>query len=236
MRVAIVSKSPDARRLCRREATSYGLVYDERRPDIVLTYGGDGTLLHAERRYPCVPKVALRNSRTCQKCHDHAVEHALDALRRGSYRSRRLPKLLVEARRGSRLLGRGEALNEVSLRNREVERALRFLLVVDGKTISGPFIGDGVVVATPFGSAAYYRSITRASFARGFRFAFNNVVQRVGSAPLRASFSFHVTIVRGPGVVSADNARVAELRDGDRVIVRVSPRSATLVTLTRLAD
>jgi NAD+ kinase len=33
------------------------------KPEFVLCYGGDGTLLFAERHYPMVPKVMIRKSR-----------------------------------------------------------------------------------------------------------------------------------------------------------------------------
>lgn len=36
-------------------------------------------------------------------------------------------------------------------------------------------IGDGVLVATPFGSTGYYRSITGGTFSEGLGVAFNNV-------------------------------------------------------------
>lgn len=36
-------------------------------------------------------------------------------------------------------------------------------------------VGDGVLVATPFGSTAYYRSITSGHFSDGLGVAFNNV-------------------------------------------------------------
>ena len=46
-------------------------------PDVVLTYGGDGLLLHSEREWPGVPKLPLRVSRHGRKCEPHRVQTCL---------------------------------------------------------------------------------------------------------------------------------------------------------------
>ena len=47
------------------------------KPEFVLCYGGDGTLLFAERHYPTVPKVMIRHSRVCHHCARLAKETIL---------------------------------------------------------------------------------------------------------------------------------------------------------------
>ena len=36
-------------------------------PELVFTYGGDGTILDAERKFPGVPIVPIQNSRICSR-------------------------------------------------------------------------------------------------------------------------------------------------------------------------
>lgn len=37
-----------------------GCTFDEKNPEFVVSYGGDGTLLRAEFLYPSIPKLLLR--------------------------------------------------------------------------------------------------------------------------------------------------------------------------------
>src|SRR3989344_1002650 len=41
---------------------------EKRKPDFVVCYGGDGTILYAERLYPGIPKIAFRNNSICKQC------------------------------------------------------------------------------------------------------------------------------------------------------------------------
>ena len=40
----------------------------ERNPDFILCYGGDGTVLFSERKFPEVPKLVVKRSNICKKC------------------------------------------------------------------------------------------------------------------------------------------------------------------------
>jgi len=54
---------------------SLGFEMVKSNPDVIISFGGDGTLLSAEREYPGVPKLPIRNSQFCHKCAEHADEH-----------------------------------------------------------------------------------------------------------------------------------------------------------------
>ena len=62
-RIAIVGKNAEAIRPMVEEA---GLVVVEQEPELVASYGGDGTLMVAEHVYPGVPKVILKDSLICK--------------------------------------------------------------------------------------------------------------------------------------------------------------------------
>ena len=52
-------------------------------PDIIISNGGDGSLLGAERDFPGIPKLGLRDSRTSLK-HEHTdVDFAFTQLKQG---------------------------------------------------------------------------------------------------------------------------------------------------------
>ena len=77
----------------RRVGVSLGLRYRESRPDFVIAYGGDGTLLWSERLYPGVPKLPVKDSRIAKTYADHGLEDALRAIVNKKFRTERLPKL-----------------------------------------------------------------------------------------------------------------------------------------------
>lgn len=223
MRIAIVTKHDRAAIM--REAEQHGLTVAGSNPDAVLCYGGDGTFLHAEREYPGVPKLLVRKSDICKSCHTDSVEDALQALQDGTYET--LTHTTLEARAGTEVL---RGANDIILRNANLHHAIRFSLAIGGQVIHGRVIGDGLVVATPFGSSAYYRSITGDTFEAGFGIAFNNTTGDEEHLLVDEDAEITVTILRGPADLAADNERLERsLNDGDTITISRSHTSARIL-------
>jgi NAD+ kinase len=184
-------------------------------PDIVVTYGGDGTLLGAEREWPCVPKVPIRRSKNWIKCERHREEVILGDLENGNLGRRRLLKLEGIAK-GRTIVG----LNDITVHHARVSTAVRYRVLIDGEPYSGEIIGDGLVVSTPFGSRAYYRSITHSVFDVGIGLAFNNSTELVNHLVLSEESRVEIEITRGPALLVADNSpEPVELDRGERAAV-----------------
>lgn len=209
---------------------SIGLEIVQEDPEVVLTFGGDGTLLGAERDFPGVPKLPLRNSKICHICSPLPSEELVKLLARGKLSTRELLKL--EARIGDQIF---LALNEICLRNKLINAALRFKVMTDGQAVPEnlpwELIGDGLVVATPFGSTAYYYSITKDGFTEGIGVAFNNVHNYPERAYVTSEeTTIEVEILRGPGRLSADNnPNILELSEGDKITITKSFSSAKIL-------
>ncbi|MCB9899167.1 MAG: NAD(+)/NADH kinase [Planctomycetes bacterium] len=200
-----------------------------RAPELVLTHGGDGSLLRAERWFPDVPKMPVRVATGQRLCARHTLEGVLRRLADGALPSEELD--LLELRVGAARLF---ALNDVVLRNDNPAVAVRFHLVVDGVR-SREHTGDGLVIATPFGSTAYYRSVTRTSFGSGIGVGFNNATRPTAPLQLDPRSSLVVEVVRGPAVLVADNDdRAIPLREGHWFGVRRSERTAQVLGLDAL--
>lgn len=196
-------------------------------PEIVLTYGGDGLLLRSEREWPGVPKLPLRNSRFGKKCEPSTVEEALSRLARGALVAVRHTKVRAEAR-GVTLVG----LNDIVVHNSRPTSSVRCRVWIDGETFGSEIVGDGVVVATTFGSTAYYRSITRSIFRVGLGLAFNNSTEPVDHLVLAEDAQIRIQITRGPAIVGADNdPRVIALDDGDEILIRRDEGKAVILSL-----
>jgi NAD+ kinase len=212
----------------RRLVRAKGLEDVKDGPDVILTYGGDGLLLGSEREWPGLPKLALRASRHGRKCEPHQIEEALDRLIRGDLERRTFLKLRGEAQ-GETLVG----LNDVVVHNAQPTSGVRYRVWIDDQEFSHEITGDGVVVATPFGSTAYYRSITRGTFRVGIGLAFNNSIEQVDHLVLAEDSVIRVRITRGPAIVVADNSpRVVPLDDGDEAVIRRADERAVILSLS----
>ncbi len=224
-RIAIVTKDPADKRCGRDEARRHGFLIDNRRPDIVISYGGDGTFLRAEQRYPGVPKLLVRKSEICHTCHASSLAHAFTTIEKRDYEEERLPALIATTGR-ARLRG----VNDIILRNQQLTHAIRFAVSTNGELRYARVIGDGLVVATPFGSTAYYRSITRQSFTDGIGVAFNNTTGDEEHFMITPRDTLTITLLRGPAELAADNQLLPRtLTTGDEIRIAVRPEAVTLL-------
>ena len=126
------------------------------RTDVILTIGGDGTILHEANLTLQYQKPILGiNIGRCgflATCEVDEMEEKLAALVRGEY--------LLDSRMllYARVLGednwKGHALNDVVVTKGRLQQAIDFSIYCDDILVEH-YRGDGVIVATPTGSTAY---------------------------------------------------------------------------------
>lgn len=126
------------------------------RTDVILTIGGDGTILHEANRSLEYRKPILGiNLGRCgflATCEVDEMEAKLSAVARGEYFLDNRMLLYV------RVLGddswEGHALNDVVMTKGRLQQAVDFSIYCDDILVEH-YRGDGVIVATPTGSTAY---------------------------------------------------------------------------------
>ena len=203
----------------KEELEGLGFSYVEENPDLVISYGGDGMFLIAERLFPRVPKICMRDSEVGNKCCDFDLGDVLKRYLEGDFEVEEIRKLRAVYR------GRFETrelmgVNDIVVRNSLPTEAVRFRYRVGEGDWSEVLIGDGVVVATAYGSDGYFSSITGKGFDGGIGLAFNNVTEFRESLFFSGGEKIEVEIVRGPAVLVADNNRdFINLENGDRVVI-----------------
>ena len=231
-RVAVVAKRAGVRSKTGKTLKRFGYRMVNKKPDLVVAIGGDGTYLHAERVFPGAPKLLIRDSNICLKCNDESLRRTLKACASRGYRTEGFAKIegVIEKDR-SKSRPRAAA-NDIVIRNRDQTQAIRFAVKVDGKGLGGTLIGDGVVISTPFGGEAYYKAITGRGFRKGIGIAFNNVVGRRKGLVVQENARVVVTLKRGHALVSFDNdPRMAPLHQGERVVVKKAREKARVIRL-----
>jgi len=228
-RVLVVSRQGTSK--IRDALAAEGFKVVKGNPDFIVCYGGDGTVLFSERRYPEVPKLIIKTSRVCRKC-DYTLDelkNVLSKIREGNYCLHKKMKLETEAK-GGKLVG----LNEIQIHPKLPIHAVRFSLSVDGKECED-LVGDGVIVATPFGSTGYYKATGGKRFAKGIGVSFNNLHNsNVGSFVVPEDSAVKLTVSRGPAWLVADNnENLIELRAKDAVTIRKSGSTANFIYVSR---
>lgn len=157
-RVAIVLNEgkPEAKVRARELAkllVEQGIAVEVTEPDLVVSLGGDGTMLRAAQHAHAadVPLLGV-NLGTLGYLTEVDATQEVEAVRRvlaGDFETQDRMMLSCEAG-GERLVGLNEVLVERASRRRLVRLGVR----VGGESL-GDFNADGIIVATPTGSTAY---------------------------------------------------------------------------------
>lgn len=217
----------------------FGHDIDNNKPDFVITYGGDGTVLYSERKYPGIPKITIRAGSVGFKCR-YSIEELEDVLIKidnGEY------KLKEEIKLETTFQGRKYlSLNEAQLHNLSPIKAIRFSVYIEDEILFENVIGDGVVIATPFGSSAYYSSIGGEKFDKGIGIALNNpynVKEKPVVIDEGFDYGINIKILRDNGLLLFDNdnnmikveKQLKLSKGGDNITVKKSNETAKFVTI-----
>lgn len=138
-------------------AAYYGCAIRACAPDVIITVGGDGTLLKAAREaaYGGFPVVGVNLGNTGFLTElDPGETVLLKRLLTGEYRVEKRMMLDIEIHRGSSLIYAESALNDCIIGRGSKMRNIPLSLYSDESEIK-TFYGDGVVIATPTGTTAY---------------------------------------------------------------------------------
>jgi NAD+ kinase len=128
----------------------------DRAPDLVVSLGGDGTMLRAAQlaHSADVPLlgVNLGTLGYLTEVEGHEAHHALDAIIAGDYQTEERMMLECETTGSERRFYTG--LNEVLIERSSQHRLVRLRVRIGGESLAA-FNADGIIVATPTGSTAY---------------------------------------------------------------------------------
>ncbi|MFH8080315.1 MAG: hypothetical protein QXO84_00310 [Candidatus Aenigmatarchaeota archaeon] len=226
MKVAIVSQNNFS---LIKKIESAGIKIVKENPDIVISIGGDGTILLSERLYPSIPKLAIKTSSTCRKCQytPSQIKNVLELIKKGKYKIEEENKIEVRFKNYKLL-----ALNEIQLHNKKPTVAIRFSVEADGFRQEN-VIGDGLIVSTPFGSTGYYMSITGKKFKKGLGLAFNNPHNiKIKGIVLDENAKIKVKLLREEAWLIRDNDdNFLNLEKGDKFKVVKSKEKARFIKI-----
>ena len=205
----------------------------------LITIGGDGTLIRAARDLAGmnIPILGVNRGHLGylnQVNRDDALEPVLSMLLEDRHQVEERMMLSGEARRGSQVLMKDVALNEIALSRKSVLKALRFQVYVNGEYLSR-YSADGIILSTPTGSTAYNMSAGGPLVAPGARMMIMTPIcsHELNARSIVLEPEDEVRIeVYGDGQVAAfDGDTFVELGEGDQLVIR---RSAIVTPMIRL--
>lgn len=201
-------------------------------PDLVVTVGGDGTLLRAAhalypQEIPILP-VLLGAVGFLSACRAEEMEAGLSEVLAGRARTERR----------ARLLGQGPglsttALNEFAVVGTAQSRFLEIGVWVEGEELAR-FGGDGILVATPTGSTAYALAAGGPILAPTLPTILLVPLcpHRLGLRPLVLPEAAEVAVGAGQAaLILADGEPVGVLSPGKRILIRRAPKDTLLLRL-----
>lgn len=215
--------------------------------DLVISLGGDGTMLRAVRLLDGAP-VPLLGVNLGQLGYLTEIEpdQVPDAVRRvlqgpelgGWHVDERMMLDVTVSRCDGTVPGRWRALNEAVVEKRDSGHTVRLLLRIDGEAFTS-YAADGMIVSTPTGSTAYAMSARGPIISPRHRALLVTPVapHMLFDRSLVLDPTEHVEVqVMGhrPGELAIDGLRVASLGEGDVVSCRPSSASARFVRFGEL--
>ena len=203
--------------------------------DILITYGGDGTLLDAVelRPTPTTPIVGINCGRLGYLTADdgEGIEALFERIveRKLSFEPRQMLSVAGDLECGDNAL----ALNEVTM-HRHGATMISIEAIINGKTIA-TYHGDGLIVSTPTGSTAYSLSAGGPIVDPMCRclvlspLAPHNLTMRPVVVPDSSRITLRLSTRGGEAFLSLDN-RTYTLRDGATIELQTASEQLILAT------
>lgn len=200
----------------------------EKYPDInlVISLGGDGTILGAFEKYKDLPILPIKSSNVCSRCFPiDDLESIVESIKKGIIKPTQHHSLQATFNHTAIT-----ALNEINIHSKNPQSAIRYRYY-HHQYNSPTIIADGIVFSTPFGSTGYFRSITNTTFEQGIGIGINNPTVHQYHQIVDINTNIDVTIERGPALLMADNQpRIITLNENDQVNIKLSTITANIFT------
>ena len=215
-------------------------VADFPQADLVVAFGGDGTLIRAaqlcsESGAPILGVYYGRFGFVTQ-CTSEVLESCLEQIFAGKAKTE--SRLMLESRllRGGQPVATLHALNETIVQRTVNAPMLTFQVTVDGYMLT-KYPADGVIVSTPTGSTAYNLSVggpivdPTVQVLMLSAIAPHTLSSRTLILSPDSEIGLSVQDLGGDCVLSADGQARLHILEGDEVRIRKSSRVTNLITV-----
>ena len=233
-----VAANPEAAALLGVEPV---LIEELAEADLVITFGGDGTLIRAanacsEKGTPILGVYYGRFGFVTQ-CSGSEIRACLAEFMEGHAVLEERMMLQTELLRAGQVVATLHSLNEMSLQRDAAARMMTFRVVVDDHVLT-KYPADGVMIATPTGSTGYSLSAGGPVVDPKVQALLLTAIapHTLSARPLVLSPDSKIEIdleTEGDSILSGDGQTRLHLLSGDRVRVIRSPRVTRLLSIEK---
>ena len=209
--------------------------------DILICFGGDGTILHAARDAILhdVPVMGVNMGSVGFMAELERGELSLlTKLAEGDYRIEGRMMLQVRVLRGDKVLMEDLALNDAVISKGSVARVAELEVRADDMLIAAP-TGDGIIVSTPTGSTAYSMSAGGPIVEPTSSCIVVTPVcaHQLSARPMVLDSGRVVTVQMPKGSrkylnLAIDGGKAIRLTGAEQVEIRLAPKETKLIRLT----
>ena len=206
--------------------------------DLIVSLGGDGTLLSVARalgtRRTPILGVNLGTLGFLTEVTVEEMPAVLEKVLEGRAPVVSRMRLEVVAVRGGRELGRFIALNDAVITKTALARMIDLETFADGQGVTS-YHADGLITSTPTGSTAYSLSAGGPILLPGTEAIVltpicpHSLTQRPLVLPVESEVEVVVHTLGGGATITIDGQEGMELLDGDRVRLRRSPHPVDII-------
>lgn len=207
--------------------------------DLVISFGGDGTLIRAaqacsERGTPILGVYYGRFGFVTQ-CHPNEIGAAISQFLDGKAKIESRMMVRTTLVRNGTEIATLHALNEAAVQRAATTRMLDFEILVDGQFLTR-YPADGVVVASTTGSTAYNLSTGGPIVDPNLDALLLSAIapHTLSARPLVLRPDSRIVIrmeTRGDAILSCDGQSRLQMASGDEVCITQSERRTRLVTI-----
>ena len=177
--------------------------------DIIISYGGDGTLLDAFQKFPNKTILPIRNYDRCAIHNDDFNFFDTNYVN---------IKPIIDLKFNDKNLF---GISEMVIRNANVSKAIRFNLKINDKIYAENIIGDGIICATSLGASGYFKSITNTIFNDGIGIGFINNTQGMSNLIIDNKSIIEIELIRGNAQLCLDHTE-EKLFEKEKVLFKYS--------------
>ena len=183
--------------------------------DIIISYGGDGTLLDTFQKFPNKTILPIRNYDRCNIHNDNFNFFDTNYVN---------IKPIIDLKFNDKNLF---GISEMVIRNSNVSKAIRFNLKINDQIYAENIIGDGIICATSLGSSGYFKSVTNTIFNDGIGIGFINNTQGMSNLIIDNKSIIEIELIRGNAQLCLDHIE-EKLFEKEKVIFRYSSLGISL--------
>lgn len=209
--------------------------------DILLTVGGDGTIIHCAKHAAALnkPILGINSGRLGYVAELEADEvEMLKALLKGEYTLESRLILSVNVHREEGSTESYTAINDAVISRGALSRIIDLSVSIDGAQVSS-YRADGILVATPTGSTAYALSAGGPVIAPNLKcielvpICSHSMSARCVILSADSAVEIKSTSPDGKSYLTVDGQISVELSENDTVEVKSSPETLNMIVLKK---